>query len=160
MLKPLAALLIFFMVAVIASCSTYDTSLPIADAFAEHPVDDDEIRRPLTNITGDIGEGVSVFVNREEGHCVLCHQVESVDAPFQGNLGPDLSAVGSRLTPAQIRLRIVDASRLNPATVMPPYYRTSNLSQLTDDLRGKPVLTAGEVEQLVYFLSSLQGVSE
>ncbi|MBT3565443.1 MAG: sulfur oxidation c-type cytochrome SoxX [Gammaproteobacteria bacterium] len=100
---------------------------------------------------------MDIFVKREAGHCVLCHQINGLDAPFQGNLGPDLSEVGSRLTPAQIRFRIADASRLNPATVMPPYYRINDLSQVLEEVRGKPVLSADNVEQLVYFLSMLQG---
>ena len=122
----------------------------------EYAIDNDEIRLPLADVIGDLHAGAAVFVNREEGHCVLCHKVSSLAAPFQGNLGPDLSSVGDRLTPAQIRFRIVDASKLNPATIMPPYYRTKNLHQQTKATAGKPVLSANDVEQLVYYLSSLQ----
>jgi sulfur-oxidizing protein SoxX len=87
---------------------------------------------------------------------VLCHRVASLPVTFQGDLGPDLSSVGARLTPAQLRLRIVDASLLNPRTIMPPYYRTWGLSQVAIEYRNKPVLTALQVEQLVSYLASLQ----
>ena len=139
----------------LVSCTTGGTIEPGA-----YQVHNDEIPRPLTQVENSAAEGASVFVNRDSGHCVLCHRVDSIDAPFQGNLGPDLSTVGSRLTPAQLRFRIVDASRLNPHTIMPPYYRTANLTQVAVGTENKPVLNAPQVEQLVYFLASLRGVSE
>lgn len=119
-------------------------------------VDGDAIPRPLGAEEGDPKVGEQLFAAREGGHCVLCHQVASLDAPFQGNLGPALDDVGARLTPGQIRLRIVDASRLNPATVMPPYYRASGLEQVGEAYGGKPALTAEEIEHLVAWLATLE----
>ncbi len=100
--------------------------------------------------------GADVFASRDEGHCVLCHQVDGLDVPFQGDVGPSLTGIGSRLSPAQIRYRIVDASRLNPDTIMPPYYRTDGLHQVATRYRGQPVLTAVQIEQLVYYLAGLK----
>ncbi len=163
MSRLLIALLCASGVALVASCSTDKSSttgstiLGVATSLDSYRIDNDEIRQPLAQISHDLEMGIDVFVSRDAGHCVLCHQVDGLEAPFQGNLGPDLSDVGSRLTPAQLRFRIVDASRLNPATVMPPYYRANNLSQVPEVLRGKPVLSAAKIEHLVYFLSSLQG---
>ena len=67
---------------------------------------------PLSNIApnGDLGR--QAFVSRDQGHCVLCHRIKGLEVPFQGDLGPDLSDVGARLNPGQIRYRIVDASCL------------------------------------------------
>lgn len=117
----------------------------------------DAIPRSLTGIPGDPEKGRAIFVARESGHCVLCHVVADLDAPFQGNVGPALSDVGARLTPGQIRLRIVDASRLNPDTVMPPYYRVHGLHQVSHGLEGKPVLSSEQIEDLVAFLAALDG---
>jgi sulfur-oxidizing protein SoxX len=117
----------------------------------------DAIPESLTGNPGDPGKGRAIFVARESGHCVLCHVVAGLDAPFQGNVGPSLSDVGARLTPGQIRLRIVDASRLNPDTVMPPYYRTHGLNQVSHGLEGKPVLSSQQIEDLVAFLATLDG---
>lgn len=116
----------------------------------------DGMPQPLTGLTANPADGKRVFSNRDAGHCVLCHRVATLPVTFQGDLGPDLSSVGARLTPAQLRLRIVDASLLNPRTIMPPYYRTRGLSQVASDYRNKPVLTALQVEQLVSYLASLQ----
>ncbi|MEE4192932.1 MAG: sulfur oxidation c-type cytochrome SoxX [Halieaceae bacterium] len=111
---------------------------------------------PLVQLAASPAEGKRIFLQREAGHCVLCHQVAGLDAPFQGNLGPDLTGVGSRLTAAQIRLRIVDASRLNPDTIMPPYYRREGLEQVAEAYRGRTVLSAEQIEHLVAWLASLE----
>ncbi len=111
---------------------------------------------PLAEVAASAAEGERVFIEREAGHCVLCHQVAGLDAPFQGNLGPDLTGIGSRLSAAQIRLRIVDAARLNPDTIMPPYYRSEGLEQVAQAYRGQTVLSAEQIEHLVAWLASLE----
>lgn len=124
---------------------------------APFEVTGDAIEASLTGGTGSAASGLKIFTERERGHCVLCHAVSSNEAPFQGNVGPDLSAVGARLTPGQIRLRIVDASRTNPETVMPPYYRTEGLNQIATEYIGQTVLKAEEIEDLVAYLTGLKG---
>ena len=111
---------------------------------------------PLTHAPGKAEIGQTIFADREVGHCVLCHQVKGLAVPFQGNLGPDLSSVGTRLTNGQIRLRIMDASLLNPRTVMPPYYRTHGLHQVLDEQVGKTVLSGQQIEHLVAYLAGLE----
>ena len=73
-----------------------------------------------------------------------------------GNIGPSLGGVGARLTAAQIRLRIVDPARLRPDTMMPPYFRTDGLLQVAPAYRGKPVLEAQQVEDVIAYLRTLQ----
>ena len=119
----------------------------------------DAMASPLA-AAGDPAIGRSIFSDRESGHCVLCHQVDGLKVPFQGNLGPALSDVGARLTEAQIRLRIVDNTKVNPGTVMPSYYRTTDLHQVGRAYQGETVLSAAEVEHLVAWLSQLTGRKE
>lgn len=130
-------------------------SVPIAAADAPITVGDG-IPKPLTLAGGSAETGRQLFVARDGGHCILCHQVNSLKAPFQGNVGPDLSAVGNRLTPSQLRLRIVDASTLNADTIMPPYYRTTGLRQVAEDYQGRTALSAVQIEHLVAYLSQLR----
>jgi sulfur-oxidizing protein SoxX len=73
-----------------------------------------------------------------------------------GNIGPPLAGVGARLSEGQIRLRIVDPVRLNPGSVMPSYYRVEGLSQVAQAWRGKPVLTAQQVEDTIAYLLTLR----
>ena len=117
----------------------------------------DATSESLAHEPGRAAAGRDIFVDRMSGHCVLCHRVAGLDAPFQGDLGPDLSTIGVRLSAAQIRYRIVDVSRLNPATIMPPYHRTESLHQVAQQYRGKTVLTGQQIEHLVAYLSSLSG---
>ena len=119
----------------------------------------DAMASPLA-AAGDPAIGRAIFSDRESGHCVLCHQVDGLEVPFQGNLGPALSDVGARFTAAQIRLRIVDNTKVNPGTVMPSYYRTSDLHQVGRAYQGESVLSAAEVEHLVAWLSQLTGRKE
>ncbi len=91
-----------------------------------------------------------------DGNCLLCHAVPETGARFMGDLGPPLSGVASRLTAGQLRLRIVDSRRLNPDTIMPPYYSTDGLAQVAEAWRGRPVLAAQQVEDVVAYLSTLR----
>ena len=124
-----------------------------AGARAEPQIIGDAIVVPLTEQAASAEIGERIFVARESGHCVLCHRVEGLDAPFQGDIGPELSDVGNRLCPDQLRLRIVDSSILNAQTIMPPYYRRENLHRVANAYEGETVLTALQIEHLVAYLS-------
>ena len=124
-------------------------------ALVSYRVVDDTIPTPLTFRAGDPENGRAVYVDRERGHCLLCHQAAGVDEPFPGTIGPDLSDVGLRFTAAEMRYRIVDPTRSNPETVMPAYYRVDGLNQVGQQYVAKPVLTAQEVEDLIAFLQTL-----
>ena len=88
--------------------------------------------------------------------CLLCHSGPFPEERFQGNVGPDLAGAGSRWSEGQLRLRIVDAGRLNPATIMPPFYRVEGLTRVHPAWRGKPILSAEQIEDVVAFLVTLR----
>jgi sulfur-oxidizing protein SoxX len=88
--------------------------------------------------------------------CLLCHSGPFPEERLQGSLAPDLAGAGGRWSEGQLRLRIVDSSRLNPDTIMPPYYRTEGLHRVAANFRGKPVLTAEQIEDVVAFLTTLR----
>ena len=116
----------------------------------------DAMVAPLSDVTGSAEEGEQIFAARDAGHCVLCHQVSGLDAPFQGNIGPALGGIGDRLSPAQIRLRIADASLLNDQTIMPSYYRTEGLHRVDERYRGRTALSGAQIEHLVAYLAQLR----
>ena len=97
--------------------------------------------------------GRAVFADRDQGHCVLCHALADHDAPFQGNLGPSLDGVGSRLSPGQLRLRIAAPHLVWPDTVMPAYYRREGLNQVDPAFSGATILTGQQIEDVVAFLA-------
>ncbi len=116
----------------------------------------DHAPTPLTEQPGDPTRGLAVVIDRDRGHCLLCHRIASIDENFQGTLGPDISTVGERLSPAQLRFRIVDSTRLHPDTAMPAYHRVGNFRQVGRSYQNRPVLTAQEVEDVIAYLRTLR----
>ncbi len=104
----------------------------------------------------DALRGQEIFLDRDLGHCVLCHQVTALEAPFQGNIGPDLSNVASRLTQEMIRAKVMDPAIDNPDTTMPAYYRTTNLRQVAPEFMGEPILSSAQLEDLLAYLNTLR----
>ena len=116
----------------------------------------DAIPESLTGAPGDPARGRAIVANRQVGLCLLCHSGPFPEERVQGDLAPSLAGAGSRSTEGQLRLRIVDAGRLNPATIMPPYYRTDGLDRVAANFRGRPVLTAEQIEDVVAYLTTLR----
>jgi L-cysteine S-thiosulfotransferase len=116
----------------------------------------DAIPASLTGKPGDPARGRAIVANRTVGLCLLCHSGPIPEERFQGNLAPSLAGAGSRSTPAQLRLRIVDAARLNPDTIMPPYFRVDGLSRVAKNFQGKTILSAQQIEDVVAYLATLK----
>ena len=116
---------------------------------------DEGIPASLTGAKGDPARGRAIVANRQVGLCLLCHTGPFPEERFQGNLAPDLREA-ARLTEGEIRLRLVDPARVNPKTIMPAYYRTEGLTNVAPAYRGKPVLTAEQIEDVVAYLVTLK----
>jgi len=116
----------------------------------------DSLPSSLSGAAGDAARGRNIVLDRHVGLCLLCHSGPFPEQSFQGDLAPSLAGVGARLSEGQIRLRIVDASRVNPKTIMPAYFRTEGLTRVAPAQRGKTVLTAQQIEDVVAFLVTLK----
>src|SRR5260221_8340713 len=110
----------------------------------------------LTGKAGDPERGRTIVANRTVGLCLRCHSGPIPEERFQGTLAPSLAGAGARSTPGQLRLRLVDAARLNPDTIMPPYYRLDGLTRVAKNFDGKPLLTAEQIEDVVAYLATLK----
>jgi L-cysteine S-thiosulfotransferase len=119
-------------------------------------VADDSLPSSLTGAAGDPAAGRKIVLDRHVGLCLLCHSGPFPEERFQGDLAPSLAGVGARLSAGQIRLRIVDASRVNAQTIMPPYFRTEALQRVAPAYHGKTVLSAQQIEDVVAFLVTLK----
>jgi sulfur-oxidizing protein SoxX len=126
-----------------------------AQALASYTVVGDGIPDSLTGPPGDATRGRALALDRSST-CILCHSGPFPETKFQGDLAPNLSGSGSRWNVSQLRLRLVDASRLNPATIMPSYYRVDGLERVSSSFKGKPILSAEQIEDIVAYLATLR----
>jgi len=126
-----------------------------AQALRPYTIVGDAIPEPLTGTKGDAARGRALIVDRSNT-CILCHSGPFPEQAFQGDLAPNLAGSGSRWSEGQLRLRLVDASRLNAATIMPSYYRVAGLARVGVSWRGKPILSAEQIEDIVAYLVTLR----
>jgi sulfur-oxidizing protein SoxX len=126
-----------------------------ADKLATFRIVGDAIPDPLVATAPDPARGRDIVVGRD-GNCLLCHALPESGARFMGNLAPSLSAVGARLSSGQLRLRLVDSMRLDRDTIVPSYFRVDGLSQVAQAFRGKPILTAQQIEDTIAYLVTLR----
>jgi L-cysteine S-thiosulfotransferase len=136
-------------------------TLAVSSAWAQEGPRDlvvvgDAIPEPLAARPGDAVRGRAIVANRSVGLCLLCHSGPIAEERFQGTLAPSLAGAGARWSVGQLRLRIADGARLNPDTIMPPYYRTAGLQRVARAFEGKTVLTAEQVEDVVAYLATLK----
>ncbi len=156
-MRPLPLLL-----AVVAACSPLVAAAQAGaqdaspTALRPYTIEGDAIPASLTGAEGDPARGRAIVTDRNVGLCLLCHSGPFPDERFQGNLAPDLAGAGARWSEPQLRLRLVDARKLNTATIMPPYYVVDGLNRVARPLRGKPILTAEQIEDVVAFLATLR----
>jgi sulfur-oxidizing protein SoxX len=126
-----------------------------AQALQNYVVVGDAVLTSLTGSPGDETRGRALVLNRVST-CILCHSGPFPEEKFQGDLAPNLSGSGGRWSEGQLRLRLVDGSRLNPATIMPSYYRVDGLTRVGAAWRDKPILSAEQIEDIVAYLKTLR----
>lgn len=140
--------LLFLILALVAG--------PVSAQQGTPQIVDDAIPRSLTGQPGDAARGRAIVANRSVGLCLLCHSSPIAEERFQGDLAPSLAGAGSRWSEGQLRLRIVDGSRLNADTIMPAYYRIEGLRRVARGFEGKTILTPAQVEDVVAYLLTLR----
>lgn len=131
-------------------------ALAQAQALAPYTVRGDAIGAPLDGRAGDATRGRAIVANRQLGLCLLCHSGPIPEERFQGTLAPSLAGAGARANAGQLRLRLVDPQRSMPGSLMPAYYRVDGLQQVGAAWRGKPLLDAQQIEDVVAYLTTLK----
>jgi sulfur-oxidizing protein SoxX len=130
------------------------TSATAQDKLIPYRVVDGAIPQPLTDAPGDAARGRRLMNDRQKGGCLNCHAIPEAVSP--GDLGPDLAGVAGRQSIAQLRLRIVDPTRLDPDSKMPAFYKTAGFTRVATAFAGKPLLQPQEIEDVLAFLASLK----
>src|SRR5664279_5211716 len=136
-------------------CAAIGAAADAQEPLRTYEIVGDAIPAPLTGMRGDPERGRAIVVARQNT-CLLCHSGPFPEQRFQGNLSPDLKGAGARWNEGQLRLRMVDASRLNPETIMPSYYRIEGLNRVATAWRDKPILSAEQIEDVVAYLTTLR----
>jgi len=114
------------------------------------------IPKSLTGKPGDPKMGRKLTINRKLGNCLACHVMPIPEQQFHGLVGPDLNGVASRLKEGEVRLRIVNPKAVNPETIMPAFYRNAKLHRVMKKFKGKTMLSAQQVEDIVAYVMTLK----
>jgi sulfur-oxidizing protein SoxX len=114
------------------------------------------IAAPLVSGQPDPANGRRIVADRRKGLCLLCHSGPFPEERFQGTLAPSLAGAGARLSEGEMRLRIVDSRKVNPESIMPAYFRHEGLNEVGVAWKGRTILSASEVEDVVAFLMTLK----
>ena len=105
-------------------------------------------------LAAKVQAGKALVVSRE-GQCTLCHRIPE-HAGAMGDLGPTLQGVASRLSPEAMELRVKDSRRINPYTIMPPYFSTEGLSHVDPKFKNQTILSQAQLQQVLSYLDSLK----
>lgn len=127
-----------------------------AQELVPYVVEGDGIPLPLAGLRGDARRGQAIVASRQSGLCLLCHAAPIPGEHQQGDLAPDLAGAGARLSEAQLRLRVADSRRLDPASFMPSFHAAAQAPRVGAQWAGKPILSAQQVEDVVAWLASLR----
>jgi L-cysteine S-thiosulfotransferase len=143
-------------IAALFAIAVFDGAGSQAEELRPFEITGDAIAASLTGLPGDAARGRAIVLNRTVGLCLLCHSGPFPEERFQGDLAPNLTGTGARWSAGQLRLRIVDSHKINPDTIMPAYYALDSLNRVAPVYSGKPILTAGQIEDVVAFLATLR----
>ncbi|MEG3641330.1 sulfur oxidation c-type cytochrome SoxX [Magnetococcus sp. PR-3] len=112
--------------------------------------------KPMTDKAGDPVMGKKLAMTRSKGNCIACHWLP--ESTFAGNAGPNLFEAirNNDRTVAWIRQKIVNPKIDNPDTVMFTFYDNAGKTNIRKDWRGKRVLEAQEVEDIIAYLLTLR----
>lgn len=147
-------------VSALASVALLATGLSFASVSAEELikyeiVDEKSIPVSLTGVAGDSKAGRATMINRKQGNCLACHAVSDMsEQQFHGKIGPALDGVGDRYSEGELRMLVVNAKQINPATIMPGFYRTEGLHMVIKGFVDKTILSAQQVEDIIAYLKT------
>jgi len=128
-----------------------------AGGLADYMILNNEIPEYLSGTApGDAKRGKKLAVHRKKGNCLACHQMPIPEEQDHGLTGPTLDGVGSRMTEGELRLRLIDPKRVNEDTMMPAFYKIDGLHRVLKKFKGKPILKAQEIEDIVAYMMTLK----
>jgi L-cysteine S-thiosulfotransferase len=111
------------------------TLLALLSACAPFPTaTSNEIAAPST---ASLQQGWRILFDQRLGNCAACHSIpneKGQKSGIQSTFAPALDGVASRYDAAQMRQWVLDARKINPNTMMPPFGQMLTPQQVTDVL--------------------------
>ena len=132
------------------------------------------INAPLKRTKVSSIRGQKVFLDNNAGNCLACHQASLPKSPksknnskskllkdqysFQGGIAGSLDKVGTKYTPGELRMIIVDPKSAFPGknVIMPAYYKLEGLQDVETSCEGRTILSEKQIEDLVSFLKKMK----
>mgnify|MGYP000208879387 CR=1 FL=1 len=116
------------------------------------------VAESVSGMPGDPVAGRATFADKSLGNCLACHvNADLSDQLFHGEVGPSLDGVGGRWSEEQLRAIIVNAKAVfTDQTIMPAFYSLDVGENVREDLVGKTILSAQQVEDVVAYLNTLR----
>jgi L-cysteine S-thiosulfotransferase len=87
--------------------------------------------------TASLEQGWRILFDQRQGNCSACHSIpdqKGTKTGIQSTFAPALDGVASRYSTEQLRQWVVDARKINPNTLMPPFGAMLSAQQVTDVL--------------------------
>ena len=114
--------------------------------------------KSLTGAGGDAAKGKKTFANRKQGNCLACHENSDLSSlPFHGEVGPSLDGVAGRYDENQLRAILINSKAvLGDKTIMPSFYRLENGARTMKKFKGKTILNAEQIEDVLAYLQTLK----
>jgi sulfur-oxidizing protein SoxX len=88
-------------------------------------------------LAADLTSGWRVLLEQRLGNCVACHSIpneQGKKSGVQSTFAPALDGVASRYSANILRQWVVDARKINPDTLMPPFGLILSSEQINDAL--------------------------
>ncbi|MHA1546132.1 MAG: sulfur oxidation c-type cytochrome SoxX [Alphaproteobacteria bacterium] len=128
-----------------------------ADQHPKLKIVDDGVPVSLTGQAGDAASGMKIMINRKQGNCLACHVISKMsNQPFHGEIGPSLDGVAGRYNEAQFRLILANSKKVFDGTIMPAFYRDEGFSRTAKKFKGKTILSAKQIEDVIAFLLTMK----
>jgi sulfur-oxidizing protein SoxX len=85
----------------------------------------------------DVTRGWRILLEQRLGNCVACHSIpdeQGKKTGVQSTFAPALDGVAGRYSPEKLQQWVVDARKINPDTLMPPFGLILSPEQIRDAL--------------------------
>ena len=101
-------------------------------------------------INSTVGAGYEIMTNKFKGNCVACHELPGRQG-ISSTFGPSLHGVGARLNQEELKQWIVDARKIKPDTLMPPFGAHDGLTAVVNK---QNLLDKVQIQQVLNTMST------